>query len=196
MPYNINKISAIIFNRRSSKNYLSHKLIPQEDLLSFFEAARWAPSASNRQPWRYIVFSEENPEAIASMRACLTEANQYWASSAPVLILCCALLEDENGREIRTALHDLGLANENLLLQIRSLGYNCRPMGGFDKELAKQLFNLPEHFQPVLTIAAGYPGKMNTLPVDIQESEKEPRTRNPISTWVHIDHWGNPFLNS
>ena len=195
MPYNINKISAIIFNRRSSKNYVSHKLIPEEDLLSFFEAARWAPSANNRQPWRYILFTEEDSQAISSMRSCLTENNQIWANSAPVLILACTLIKDDQGRENKTALHDLGLANENLLLQIRSLGYNCRPMGGFDKEKTKQCFNIPENLQPVLVIAAGYPGKLNQLSEAILESERQPRTRNPISDWVYQNHWGNPFSN-
>jgi nitroreductase len=196
MTSHVNKISSIIFHRKSSKAYQEQKEIPLEDLLSFFEAARWAPSARNKQPWRYILFSENFVESINKMRSCLDEKNQIWANKAPVLILACAEIADENGKPNPVALHDLGLANENLLLQIRSLGYNCRPMGGFDKEKARLLFGLPDNIKPVITVAVGYPKKLSTLPEDILEEEKRPRVRNEIQSWVHINEWGKLDLNN
>ncbi len=196
MTFHINKISSIIYNRRSSKTFKENQDIPMEDLLSFFEAARWAPSARNRQPWRYLLFTKQSPEALASMRSCLDEKNQEWANKAPVLILSCAEIADDQGTPNRSALHDLGLANENLLLQIRSLNYNCRPMGGFDKEKAALLFNIPKNIQPFLVIAVGLPIRYSNLPDDIQEMERRPRERNEMQTWVHLDQWGKLDLQN
>ncbi len=196
MTFHINKISSIIYNRRSSKAYQENQDIPSEDLLSFFEAARWAPSARNRQPWRYILFTDQSPDSIALMRSCLDEKNQVWANKAPVLILSCAELVDDQGTPNRVALHDLGLANENLMLQIRSLNYNCRPMGGFDKEKTKLLFNIPVTIQPVLVIAVGLPARISSLPEEFQEEERRPRLRNEIQSWVHLDQWGKLDLQN
>jgi nitroreductase len=190
MPYNINKISSIIYHRKSSKSYTEHQQIPEEDLLSFFEAARWAPSSGNRQPWRYLLFTETNIDQLSKMRSCLIDDNQIWANSAPVLILSCTQTINEAGKTNRMAMHDVGLANQNLLLQICSLGYNCRPMGGFDKEKAKSLFNIPESIQPVIVIAVGFPGKLSSQPEAIREEERKPRTRNEITTWVYQSQWG------
>jgi nitroreductase len=196
MTFHINKISSIIYNRKSSKAFKESEEIPTEDLLSFFEAARWAPSSRNRQPWRYLLFTDQSPEALALMRSCLDERNQVWANKAPVLILSCAQIADEQGTPNRSALHDLGLANENLLLQIRSLNYNCRPMGGFDKDKAKLLFNIPENIQPVLVIAVGLPVRISNLPEAMQEDERRPRERNEMQTWVHLDQWGKLDLQN
>jgi nitroreductase len=196
MPFNFHKLSTVIFHRRSSKAYLEHKLVPQEDLFSIFEAARWAPSSRNKQPWRYILFTENSIDEINLLRSCLDDSNQVWANKAPVLILACTEISDESGAVNAYAMHDAGLANENILLQIRSLGYICRPMGGFDKKKAKQLFNIPDNIQPIITIAVGFPGKLTSLSEAIQEFEKLPRSRNPISTWVHQNSWGNPFSDS
>jgi nitroreductase len=191
MPLNLNRIAALIFYRKSSKAYIQDKLIPAEDILSFFEAARWAPSANNLQPWRYVIASEENPEQIEKMRSCLAISNQAWANSAPLLILCCVKTTREDGSTNKFALHDLGLANENLLLQIRSLGYNCRPMGGFDTEKAKELFNVPEDVQPMVMIAAGYPLKREKMPESLKTEENKVRERNEINQWLYQGEWGN-----
>ncbi|MBI9049496.1 MAG: nitroreductase family protein [Anaerolineaceae bacterium] len=191
MSLNLHKIAAIIFYRKSSKSYINDKAIPNEDILSFFEAARWAPSAKNIQPWHYILFTESDPEQIELMRSCLVPMNQTWANHAPVLILSCAQLTKADGSSNPYALHDLGLANENLLLQIRSLGYNCRPMGGFDKEKTAALFNLPENIQPVIVIAAGFAPKFKTLSDQMKIEVKSPRIRKEINEWLYQGKWGN-----
>jgi nitroreductase len=194
MPFNLNKIAALIYYRKSSKAYQKNKPIPSEDILSFFEAARWAPSANNIQPWRYIVFSNENPEQIEKMRSCLTPANQAWANEAPLLILSCVMLNKDDGSPNKYALHDLGLANENLLLQIRSLGYNCRPMGGFDVNKTIELFHIPDEVQPLAVVAAGYPLKHEKLSESLKQDEARIRERNEINQWLYNGVWGENIL--
>jgi nitroreductase len=194
MPINLHRIAALIFYRKSSKAYQPGKIIPAEDILSFFEAARWAPSANNLQPWRYLIASEENPQQIEKMRSCLMPSNQVWANSAPLLVLCCAKLTKHDGSKNKYALHDLGLANENLLMQMRSLGYNCRPMGGFDHEKARELFDIPEDIQPFVIIAAGYPLKKDKMSEALKQEETKFRERNEIENWLFHGKWGNKFL--
>ncbi len=166
--------------RYSPRKYASRPLAPQ-DLALIFEAARWAPSAFNRQPWRFLV-TRQGTEAYQRLLAVLSPGNLSWARTAPVLVLAAALEEDERGPN-RYALHDLGLACGLLTAQAAALGIYPHFMAGFDKEKAREVFGLPPHVRPVTVIALGYPGP--------DEPPRE-RTRHPLHELVFEEAWERP----
>jgi len=184
-----NEINQLIRDRWSSRNYDPERSVPAEMIDRLLEAARWAPSGRNRQPWRYIVFDERNEGALAQARACLDPGNQEWANRAPVLLLAAAKTMLPNGKILSTATHDLGLANENLLLQAISMGLHCRPMGGFDRECARKSFDIPDEYHPMVMIAVGFQGRIDDLSEDVQSKESTPRTRREIEAFAFLGAW-------
>jgi nitroreductase len=183
------EIHPLIRQRRSSRLYDPDRPVSPEQIAALLEAARWAPSGGNGQPWRYLVFDDRVPEARAQARACLNEDNQAWANAAPVLIAGISRDVRENGRANAKAQHDLGLANMSLLLQAIALGLNCRPMGGFDAQRLRQQFHIPEDHTPTVMIAVGYPGRVEDVPESIRAKEDQPRERLPIEALVHWGSW-------
>lgn len=158
-----------------------------------FEAARWAPSCFNEQPWRFIAATSLEKETYGRILDCLAEKNRIWASQAPVLILSAASrFFSLNGKENRHAFHDTGLATENLILQGMHLGIFCHVMAGFSAARARESFAIPEGFDPVAAIAAGYPGPADTLPYDLRKSETAKRERKALASLVFSGTWGNP----
>jgi nitroreductase len=188
------EINQLIRNRWSSRNYDPDRPVPAEMIDRLLEAARWAPSGRNRQPWRYIVFDGRNEGALAQARACLDPGNQEWANRAPVLLLAAAKTLHEGGRTNAAALHDLGLANENVLLQAISMGLHCRPMGGFDRECAKQSFGIPDEFHPMVMIAVGFPGRIDDLSEGVQSKGSALRTRREIEAFAFLGAWEVKYL--
>jgi len=186
------EIHSLLRQRRSSRLYDPDRPVSPEQIASLLEAARWAPSSSNRQPWRYLVFDDRLPRARALARACLDEGNQVWATAAPVLIAGISKDVHDNGRPNAKAQHDLGLANMSLMLQAIALGLNCRPMGGFDAQRLRQIFNIPEDHTPTVMIAVGYPGRPEDVPESVRANEGQPRERLPIEALVHWGSWGQP----
>lgn len=168
-----------ILNRKSSRNFDANREIPIEVLDSVIEATRWAPSSSNYQPWKFIVFDNRVPEQKNALVQTLAPGNQQWAVNAPILILTTAMTRLDDGRDYWVGLHDLGLANENMMLQAQLHGLTTRAIGGFNKKLAQETFNIPENYQPVAVIALGYPGKLAELPEAIQAKEQSQRQRKP-----------------
>lgn len=190
------KLLPVICQRYSSKLYDPEKLLDTETMLTLFEAARWAPSSGNGQPWRYIFFPKAEPELFARGLACLNDNNRIWARHASLLILAIAQEIRSNGKFNSKALHDLGLANQNLLLQAIHLGLHCRPMGGFNAEMAIADFSIPEGYRPVAMIAVGYPGRAKDLPDEVVADEKIERTRNDIHDFVFAGTWGTCLTNN
>lgn len=166
-------------------------------LRSLFEAARWAPSSSNEQPWRFVVATKEDQAAYDRLLACLVEGNRKWAFRAPVLILsvACMNFEDE-GKPNRHAFHDVGLATENLLLQATALGLAAHPMAGFDIEKARTDLKIPSGYEPVAMIAVGYSGELNVLPEYLQQRELKPRERKPLTEIAFAGQWDNALPSS
>lgn len=157
---------------------------------SLLEAARWAPSSGNGQPWQYLVFDDRVPEARQLARGCLNEENQAWARAAPVLIASVSRDRRDNGRPNAKAQHDLGLATMSLLLQAIALGLNCRPMGGFDAGRLRELFHIPEDHTPTVMIAIGYPGKEEAVSEEVRAKERSPRERRPVGDIAFLGDWG------
>lgn len=184
-----------VIARRWSPRAFDERPVEQETLKSLFEAARWAPSSNNEQPWRFIVASKETSTDYDRLFACLVEGNRKWAFRAPVLILSVAsLLFEDDGKPNRHALHDTGMAAENFVLQATALGLQAHQMAGFDTQKARETCLIPTGFDPVAMIALGYPGDPAVLPDYLREREIKPRERQPIGDFVFSIKWGQTSL--
>lgn len=167
----------LIKQRRSRRPY-SSKLVEQEKINSLFEAARWAPSANNEQPWVYLYATKEQPELWNKIFETLMEGNKIWAKDAPLLVLAMSRKDFiSNGRPNASAKFDLGAANMLLSLQATELGLNVHQMGGFEKQKAIAELSIPETHDPAVVMAIGYLGELDTLPEFLQQRETVARER-------------------
>lgn len=181
-----------LLKRRWSPRAFSEQPVGPDMLLTFLDAARWAPSSSNEQPWRFVVATKQEPADYDRLLACLLEGNRKWAYRAPVLMLSVARMDfEEDGRPNRHAFHDVGLATENLLLQVSALGLVAHPMAGFDIEKARADLKIPSGYEPVAMIAVGYPGELSVLPDYLQQRELKPRERKPLTEIAFSGLWGH-----
>jgi nitroreductase len=180
----------LIKDRRSPLAY-SDRPVGHEELRSLLEAARWAASSYNQQPWHFIVATKEDPREYERLLGCIVPANALWAASAPVLMLSVAKLNyDTNGAPNRHALYDVGQATANLAIQATALGLALHQMGGFDMERARAAFSIPEGYEPVAAIAVGYPGDPASLPESLRARASAPRTRRELEEFVFTGRWG------
>lgn len=186
---NKENIHPLLRDRFSSRRMDAKRPISSSQIDQILQAACWAPSANNQQPWRYLIFDESTPNERQTARSCLNPSNQIWANNAPVLILALAEQTRSDGKTNPKAIHDLGMANENLLLQATALGLHCRPMGGFDFDCVRKTFDIPERFLPVVIIAIGYSAPIEDFPEEVQQKEQQPRSRRPIAETVFYGKW-------
>ena len=183
-------IHELIAKRRSGRAF-SSKPVDGAAIGSLLEAARWAASASNEQPWSFIVTEREKSSGYDRLLGCLVEFNIQWAQHAPVLILSVARLNfASNGKPNRHALHDVGQAAANLMLQAAALGLTAHPMAGFDAQKARSEFAIPEGHEPAAVIAIGYPGDPAGLSDKLRERELAPRHRKLPRDFVFSGSWG------
>jgi len=177
--------------RRWSPHAFAERAVEREKLLSLLEAARWAPSSFNEQPWAFIVATKDEPEEYARLLGCLVEGNQAWAKSAPVLMLSVAKLNFDRGAKPNAhAWHDVGLAAMNLVVQATSLGLWVHQMAGILPDKARELYGIPEGWEAVAGIALGYYGDASTLPDRLHQRETAPRSRKPLESFVFTGQWG------
>jgi nitroreductase len=177
--------------RRWSPRAFSDRPVEPEKLRSLLEAARWAPSSYNEQPWAYQVATREDPVEHARLLSVLVEGNVAWAQRAPVLMLSVAKLNfDRSGKPNRHAFHDVGMASASLVFQATALGLLVHQMAGFSVEKARELYGIPEGWEPAAAFALGYQGKPDSLPERIRERELAPRTRKPLEQFVFTGRWG------
>ena len=191
-------IAELLATRWSPRAFDADGLIATRTLVSLFEAARWAPSCFNEQPWRYLVCDRFRDEERWEMALhCLVEGNQTWAVHAPVLIAAIAdTLFSRNGKPNRWCAYDTGAASENLCLQATQLGLAIHQMGGFDSDRVIECFDIPERYEPVAMIALGYPGDPDSLSERQRETELGARSRHPIGDFVFLDEWNNSLTNT
>jgi nitroreductase len=188
----------LIRNRWSPRAF-SEKAVPHEALRSLFEAARWAPSSNNEQPWAYLVATKDDSENFAKMAGVLVEFNANWATHAPVLALSVAHVKTQReGKPNRVALHDVGSATAQLTFEANARGLQVHQMAGFDAEKARQTFAIPADWEPVAAMAIGYPGNPELLPEKLRERELAPRARKPLGEFVMTGNWGHtaPFVTT
>jgi len=183
-------INELIAKRWSARAF-STRPVERSKLLSILEAARWAPSSRNEQPWRYIVFTNDNPEKLKKAQSVLKDINDY-AKRAPILI--CAITKktySDNANYNRLHFHDLGAANENMFLEAFNQGLIMHEMGGFDVQKAREVFKIPEDFEVGIMIAIGYQATHHILPERLIEKAFIPRQRKPLSEIAFAEELGN-----
>lgn len=179
--------------KRWSPYAFDDRPVAEADLRSLFEAARWAPSSYNEQPWRYIVATKDDPEEFQRLHSCLTEGNQVWAKAAPVLALGVVSLRfARNAKDNRAAVHDLGLAAGNLLVEATARGLFVHQMIGIRPERAREIYQIPEGFEAWTGLAIGYRGDPQSLPDELRQREQAPRRRKPLREFVFSKKWENP----
>lgn len=181
----------LIAERWSPRAFLDRP-VERDKLGSLLEAARWAPSCFNDQPWTFLVATSDRKEDFERLASTLMEGNA-WAKKAPVLMLSVARLAfGHNDKPNRHALHDVGLAVGNLVLQAEALGLSAHQMGGFEKDEAREVLGIPDGFEPVAMIALGYRGDADTLPEKLKERELAERSRKDLDTIVFGAGWEKP----
>ena len=184
-------IHDLIGNRWSPRAFDARPVEP-EKLRSLFEAARWASSSYNAQPWSFIVATKNDPENFKKVLDSFVEFNQGWAKNAPVVALSVAAHKmPHDGSQNRHAFHDVGQAAANLALEATSLGLQIHQMAGIIPDKARQIFGIPADYEAVAGIAIGYPGDPASLPDPMRERELAPRDRKPASSFVFTGNWGN-----
>lgn len=187
------EIHNLLMHRWSPRAF-SNRDIEKDKLLRLFEAARWAPSCFNEQPWFFIVGCRSQGKTYDDLLECLIEFNQSWAASAPVLILNLARRNfARNGKANAHAWYDVGQAMGNLLVEATYQGLMVHQMAGFDSELARVKFKIPEEFEPVAAAALGYLGDSDVLPDGVEEKARDERERKLLETFVFGTGWEKPF---
>ena len=184
-----------IKRRWSPRLFDERRAVEREKIMSLLEAARWAPSCFNEQPWRYLVFDGSDADAMARARGCLVEGNA-WALKAPVLMISVARDNfSRNEKPNRTAQHDVGLASENLVLEAVEQGLAAHQMAGFDTERARNKFAIPEGFTVLAMIAIGYPyrGSLDDLDEKTRARELAARARKPVAEVAFAGTWDAPY---
>lgn len=185
-------IHDIISNRWSPRSFDSRP-IEAEKLRALFEAARWAASSFNAQPWYYIVATKDDPANHKKVLDCFVEFNQGWAKNAPALAISVAQLNfamPDNKAPNRHAFHDVGQASANLALQANALGLEVHQMAGIIPDKAREIFAIPAGYEAVAGIAIGYPGDPATLPEGLRQRELDKRSRKALDSFVFTGKWG------
>lgn len=183
-----------LFRKRWSPRSFSDRPVSNHDLLIVLEAARWASSSSNEQPWRFVVTRKSDGVLHERLLAALTPSNQAWAKSAPVLLLTVAKETfTQTGATNLYARHDTGGALAHLSLQATALGLHVHSMAGFDGAKARKDLGIPEGYEPIAVVALGYLGSPDTLSETQKERELAPRKRKPLSQLVFGGEWDRPL---
>ena len=182
-----------VLARRWSPRAFADRPIEPEKIQRLFEAARWAASSFNEQPWRFFAATKDDPKAYEQALSCLVEKNQLWARLAPMLIITASKkIFSQNGKPNRVYVHDLGLAVGNLTVQATAMGLYVHQMAGVNLSQAQQVYDIPEDFEPLTAIAVGYPGDLDRLPEQFRQAERGDRTRKPLPEIVFHTRFGEP----
>lgn len=174
-----------VLNERFSPRAFSDRPVTDAELELLFEAARWAPSSRNEQPWRFLV-TRRGGEGHAALLGTLTHSNLVWVEKAPVLVLTMvARTFARNDQENFHARHDLGGAVAQLTAQATAIGMGLHQLGGFDPGAARSTFGIPPAFDLVSVLAIGFPGDPESLTASLRERELQHSARHPLSELVH-----------
>lgn len=179
-------IHGILRHRWSPYAFDPRRSVDMADLRALFEAARWAMSSYNAQPWRYIVgVRDRNPALWEKVHSVLMEANQSWARNVPVLAL--GLVEhrfEKNGKENKAAVHDLGAASACLTFEATSRGLYVHQMAGIDPDKAREVFGISGSLEPFTALAIGYIAKPGDVDDAYAQRDEGPRERKPLKDIV------------
>jgi nitroreductase len=190
-------LTPLLRQRESVMVYDREYVIPPEDLRAILEAARWAPSAGNSQPWGFII-GRRGDETHRKIVQVLSAANQAWAPAASVIIITLHQVATDFDHEIAYsdyAMFDLGQAVAHITVQARSMGLQVRQFGGFDHRAANEAFAVPRHWAVTTGIALGLPapaGVDDEMPDWVRTRARLPRSRLPLEEFVHSGKFGHP----
>ena len=187
----------VIRQRWSPRAFDPNRDVDVAELRRLFEAARWAPSSANEQPWRFVVTERrQSPDAFAALHASLSPKNQEWAAAAPVLVLVAVRLTLERyGIPNTHAWYDTGQAVAFLTLQATASGLSVRQIQGFDVDVARQACRVPAPFEPGVVMAIGHAGDPLTLATEPHRAaEVAPRDRRPLDEIVFSATWGQKLV--
>lgn len=175
---------------RWSPRAYSDREVSGTDLELLMDAARWAASSYNEQPWRFVILRKGGP-GYDKLFQTLVEFNQLWAGAAPVLMLTVTKKTfSHNGEVNRHAQHDAGQALAHILLQAAALGMAGHAMAGFDHKKAEAELGIPEDFEAIAVVTIGYAGAPELLPERMRKGELAPRVRKAISEIAFGSNWG------
>ncbi|HSC44359.1 MAG TPA: nitroreductase family protein [Candidatus Acidoferrum sp.] len=184
-------IHELIRDRWSPRAFADKPIAP-ETLRSLFEAARWAASSNNEQPWAFIVSTRDDEENFTKALQPLVEFNANWAKHAYVLGFAVSELAfAKNKSPNRNAQYDTGAAMALLSIEATSRGLFVHQMAGFDPETAREVFEIPAEWDAIAAFAIGYPGDPAALPQPYRDRETAPRVRKPIRDFVMTGKWGH-----
>jgi nitroreductase len=184
--YDINPL----LKKRWSPRAFSEKPIENKKLQRMFEAARWSPSASNEQPWAFII-GQKGDETYNNIMSTLVEFNQIWSQLAPVLVVSCAKKDVVKGEgENLFRMYDLGQAVAHLTFQAAAEGLYVHQMTGFDPKKANEIFHVPDNFEALSVIAIGYIGDPAILHPNLEKMEYTDRVRKPLEEFIFSGKFG------
>lgn len=176
---------ADVISRRRSRRAYTDQPVEEEKIRSLFEAARWAPSSMNEQPWKYIYATKEQMSLWEKIFESLNASNQLWVRHAPLLVASITRKNfTRNDQPNHTAKYDLGAANALLSIQATELGLNVHQMGGYNQSTLRKNLNIPEEYELGVVMAIGYPGDPEILPDALRQRELAPRQRLSQSNFV------------
>jgi nitroreductase len=182
------EIFALLKQRYSPRTFKEEK-IKKQHLNQLFEAARWAASSNNLQPWRFL-YAEQNTDAYEKIVSCLSEENKKWASKAPLLMLSIFKENNPDGKENFHALHDLGLSLGNMTMQAQYMGIALHHMAGVDWKKAQELFHISNDYHVTTAVAVGYyGGELDKLSEELQLEEMKERKRMQQSEFAFMNKW-------
>ncbi len=188
-----------LISRRWSPTGFDDRVVSKPDLGALFEAARWAPSCFNEQPWNYLVATRQQPEEFSRLLSCLVPKNREWARFAPVLALGVVSLKfARNGKPNKHAMHDLGLASAQLTLEATARGLFVHQMAGILPERARELYGIPEDHEVMTALAIGYRASRESIDPRFAARDLAPRKRKHLKEFLFESVWGTSatFLKS
>jgi nitroreductase len=171
----------LLAERWSPRGFDATHQLDHSDVTLLLEAARWAPSANNSQPWRFLL-ARRGEQEFGTLAGMLAEGNRSWAPQASALLLVVAQTQDETGRPRPWALYDTGQAVAALSVQAEAHGLHVHQLGGFDSDGVRLAFELSDDLTPVVVVAVGRLDPHAELPEPLASRERAPRTREPLDS--------------
>lgn len=183
-------VHPLLAERWSPRSFDARHTITDEQLVSLLEAARWAPSAHNSQPWRFLV-GRRGDTTYQRLFSTLLPGNRLWAGNSSLLVAAVTAERLENGTPHPGAAYDTGLAVAQLAVQAHALGLHAHQMGGFDPEQLRTSLGVPDDYRPLSVTAIGALAAADLLPQELRDRETAARERRPLAETFFAEGWGN-----
>jgi nitroreductase len=183
------KLHDLLEKRYSPRAFNPEKVPSKEEIELLFKAAQWAPSSYNDQPWRFMYALNTDKKQFEKLMEPLVDFNKEWVKMAPLLVLTMARKHYDNGKPHEHSHHDLGLAMGQMCIQASAMGMYMHHMSGFDPNIARELFNVPDELDIVTYVAIGFLGDKNNLPDYIAKMEDKVKTRKDFDELIFKGDW-------